>query len=72
MNGNGEVIDGFIAIGIVLACFAAWVTHVIWIIQTLSSGIEATAGQMVLGALGAFMPPIGVIHGFMIWFGIGF
>lgn len=64
---------GFIT-GLVLAaaCFFAWVTHVIWVIGKLASDAGATAGQIVLGAVGAFMPPVGVVHGFMIWFGVGF
>lgn len=51
-----------------ITAIAAWVTHVIWIIKTLASPVGATVGQMVLGAIGAFMPPIGVVHGFIIWF----
>ena len=76
-SGDGWAIAGisvFFAawISFAIACAAAWVTHVIWIIKVLASSAGATAGQMVLGALGAFMPPVGVIHGFMIWFGVGF
>ncbi len=48
---------------------AAWATHVIWIIQTLASDKGATVGQMVRGALGAVIPPVGIIHGVMIWAG---
>lgn len=74
INGSdyagGLAVFGMIAF--IIAVFAAWATHVIWIIAKLASDAGATAGQMVLGALGAFMPPVGVIHGFMIWFGIGF
>lgn len=54
--------------GIVVACLAAWATHVVWIVKALASASGATGGQMVLGALGAFMPPVGVVHGFIIWF----
>lgn len=49
----------------------AWLTHVIWIIKTLSSDIGATMGQIVLGLLGSFVFPIGIIHGFLLWFGLG-
>lgn len=59
-------------IGVVVSSIAAWVTHVIWIIGALASDAGATGGQMMLGAVGAFMPPVGVIHGFMIWLGGGF
>jgi len=57
--------------GFVLAVLAAWITHVVWVIQTLTSDAGATVGQMVLGAIGVFIPPVGVIHGVMIWFGAG-
>lgn len=63
---------GGLGVAIILASAAAWVTHIVWIIRTLAGDAGATVGQMVLGALGAFMPPIGVIHGFLIWFGLGF
>lgn len=56
------------SISLFALCLGAWATHVIWIIKALASSDGATAGQMMLGALGAFMPPVGVVHGFIIWF----
>lgn len=58
-------------VALAATAFLAWATHVIWIIRVLASSSGATVGQMVLGGLGAFMPPIGVIHGIMIWLGVG-
>jgi hypothetical protein len=55
----------------VLALIAAWCTHLVWIIIALSSDVGATAGQIVLGGFGVFMPPVGVLHGVMIWMGVG-
>jgi hypothetical protein len=55
-----------------LVCAAGWVRHVVWTIGKLASDQGATAGQMVLGAVGTFMPPIGVLHGFIIWYRNGF
>lgn len=74
MVAEGAGIMGLVSVPILLAiaAFAAWATHVVWIIKVLASNAGATAGQMVLGALGAFMPPVGMIHGVMIWFGVGF
>lgn len=60
-----------VIIAAVVAGFAAWATHLVWIIAALSSAAGATAGQMVLGAIGSFMPPVGVVHGVMIWLGAG-
>lgn len=68
-GGDIAILSG---IAFCIACCAAWATHVIWIIGKLASDQGATVGQMVLGSIGAFMPPVGVIHGFMIWCGAGF
>jgi len=54
-----------------LSGLAAWITHMIWAISTLASDFGATAGQIAFGAIGTFVPPVGAIHGFMIWFGAG-
>ena len=56
---------------VIVMPIAAWVTHIVWIISTLASSAGATVGQMVLGGIGAFMPPVGAVHGVMIWLGIG-
>jgi hypothetical protein len=61
----------FAGIFLVLSSIAAWITHVAWIIGALTSANGATSGQMILGAIGALVPPVGVIHGVMIWFGAG-
>ena len=53
------------------AAAGAWITHIIWSIQMLRNDNSYTIGKAVLAAIGAFMPPIGVTHGFMIWFGLG-
>lgn len=59
-------------VAFVCTILSAWVTHIVWIIGTLASPAGATVGQMVLGVLGAFVPPFGIVHGFMIWLGMGF
>ncbi|AFH20919.1 hypothetical protein CL97_gp035 [Cronobacter phage CR9] len=50
---------GYLAV--VIAAFAAWVTHVVVCIKT--------ASWLFLIA-GAILAPIGVIHGIGVWFGI--
>lgn len=49
----------------------AWITHVVWIVRTLARSDGAAASQMVLGILGVLMPPVGILHGYMIWLGAG-
>lgn len=55
---------------VALTTFGAWLTHVMWIIRKLAGDGGVTAGQMVLGVIGAVVPPVGVIHGLMIWVGL--
>lgn len=66
------LVGGLSFLALALAVAVAWATHLVWVISKLASDEGATAGQVVLGLLGIFMPPIGIIHGVMIWFGIGF
>ena len=42
-----------------LSCVAAWLTHIVVCIKTAT---------WVLLVIGIIVPPIGAIHGFMIWF----
>lgn len=69
---NNSIFPPIAIITLGLSCLVAWITHVVWIIGTLASDAGATVGQIALGGIGAFMPPVGVIHGFMVWFGAGF
>ncbi len=57
----------FIAIALWVQALAAWLTHVIWAIKTLM-GAAASTGQIVLSIGGTVVPPIGVIHGWILWF----
>lgn len=68
---NEDSILAFGAIAFVVALMCAWATHIAWTISILVSDAGATVGQMVLAGIGAFMPPVGVVHGLMIWFGAG-
>ena len=46
---------------------AAYITHLVWVINTLSSAVVITFGQFVLSMFGVFIPPIGALHGVIIW-----
>lgn len=63
----------FAAFGFWLAAAGAYLTHLIWSISLLVSdaAIGTAVGKIVLAVLGVVVPPIGVIHGVMVWFGIG-
>jgi hypothetical protein len=60
------MIAGLLSIG--LAIFLAWVTHCAWWIKLLMNEQMDTAGEGILAVLGTTFPPIGVIHGFILWF----
>lgn len=53
----------------ILTGAAAWITHVVWCINALAAG--AYASQIALMVIGTIFFPVGIIHGFMIWFGYG-
>lgn len=56
-----------------LSAVAAWITHVIWIIRIFARPeFTATLGNILLGIFGVCVPPVGMIHGFMIWIGVGY
>ena len=42
-------------------CLLAWITHIVWCIQNR---------EFLFMIAGALIGPIGVIHGFCLWFGI--
>lgn len=76
-RGNSTTLDakgyaGLAILAFAVSCFGAWITHLVWVIGKLASDQGVTVGQVALGVIGAFMPPVGVVHGFMIWFGAGF
>lgn len=70
MTIHGDDIAGFTMIAGLLAIPLAWVTHLAWTISILAGG-GATFGQALLMLLGIFIPPLGMLHGVMIWFGYG-
>jgi hypothetical protein len=55
-----------------IAMGAAWRTHILWVIGKRAGPAGVTGGPLLLAFLGSFVPPIGIIHGVMIWFGKGF
>jgi hypothetical protein len=63
---------GAVALAMVLTMFAAFVTHVVWAVSVLTSTTNDAleVGTIVLSVAGLF-PPIGAIHGIMLWFGAG-
>lgn len=47
---------------------AAWITHLWWSLSGLFSGSMNQINEYVIAILGAFIPPIGIIHGIYLWF----
>ena len=53
-----------------LTMIPGWITHFVCTIGLLLE--EGNTGiELGVFALGTFVPPIGVIHGWLIWFGNG-
>jgi Gpi18-like mannosyltransferase len=64
-----------IAIIVVVGSLAlAYLTHVIWTIRELARACgdehEISIGRLVLGLIGIFIIPIGILHGLLKWFRI--
>jgi hypothetical protein len=58
---GGALLVSTIAVILVLACIAAWATHVIVCLKTASWGF------LIAGAIAA---PVAVVHGVGIWLGV--
>ena len=62
IDGGGTLFGVLMAVAVISAPFAGWVTNVIWTFN------QTQAVPLVLGILGAIVFPIGVIHGIYLWF----
>ena len=71
MKNDMSLSAAFGVLGFILASFAAYLTHIVWVISTLTGEAAVTTAQIVMSLLGTFVAPVGVIHGVMIWLGYG-
>lgn len=55
-------------VGFIISLAAAWITHVIWWVKLLMNEEMDTLGELFLAGIGTFVPPIGIIHGYILWF----
>lgn len=65
--------QGLIGFGVILlvaSCIPAWVTHCATQIVRLIEGVGEPFWNAVVLVLGALFAPLGVIHGWLIWFGV--
>lgn len=59
---DSSVIAGILWMFLVASSVFAWFTHIIYSIMN---------EQFILLVAGAILFPIGIIHGWMVWFGFG-
>jgi len=64
----GNIVGIALIAGVVIGTVGAYITHVIWWLQLAMSGQMDTNGEVVIAVLGTLVPPIGMIHGWMVWF----
>ncbi len=67
---SDDVMAGFVILSIyalIIASLAAWVTHIVWAIGKITGTAPVTGGEITLGVIGAFIPPFGAVHGFILW-----
>ena len=60
--------SGLVALVLILSILAAYITHLIWSLGGLFTGGLDTASSIATAVLGTFIPPVGVLHGFYLWF----
>lgn len=51
-----------------LVIIAGWVTHLVWWLTLAMNQQLDTISEGVLAVLGTLVPPVGVIHGVILWF----
>jgi hypothetical protein len=54
-----------------LLSIAGMITHVIYMVDLIVDGIGNQTNEILFLVAGVLIPPIGIIHGWMIWFGNG-
>ena len=66
----GQIFGFLFILAAWVSSIAAYITHILWGIKLLSAAVNPATGQIVLGVLGAVIPPVGVLHGWLLWFGV--
>ena len=56
------------ALALIITLIAGWITHLFWSLSGLFTGTMTETSSFVLAILGAFIPPIGAMHGVYLWF----
>lgn len=63
MNDAVLPVGTFLAVTLIcLAAIGGWITNLIWMFQ------QSQIVPFLLGLIGTFIPPLGVIHGVWLWF----
>lgn len=62
-----EVIWALLVLLAVASLPASWLTHAFWGIHILMNDAYTT-GTLVLAVLGVVMFPVGILHGYYLWF----
>jgi len=70
-NAIGRLPAFALTYGLLAAFALTYSTHIVWSLRLLTADAAAPIGKYVLAGIGAFLPPIGAVHGVMIWFGAG-
>lgn len=55
-------------IGFAMVSVPAYLTHVVWYFTSASENQMYSVGSIILAVLGVIFPPVGAIHGYMLWF----
>jgi hypothetical protein len=54
---------------LVVASIAGFIRHLFWVVgYALANLDQISVGEAIMMIGGTFVPPLGVIHGFVLWF----
>lgn len=59
------------AFGAYAVIVAGYLTHVAWAINLIVTKSSVSVGLGIIAGAGTFVPPVGFMHGIMLWFGMG-
>lgn len=68
MTIDTEDVVAFSVCAAVVSLPLAFLTHMIWTIKLLMGGAALAGGQVALMLIGIIVPPIGILHGYVLWF----
>lgn len=67
---SGALVGGAVILwfALILTAIVGYLINVTWLVKTAVAGVEEVTAQLVISGLGLLVLPLGIIHGFFLWF----